>query len=94
MPDCTHACYIRSHIIIPSTIWGFLTGPLADAGIAHIHSHQIPWAITAGLKRGQGGMVGKGLNVWPHVELHEGRPAVLTVIAIVAEHDMQWLIGT
>ncbi|KZV69699.1 NAD(P)-binding protein [Peniophora sp. CONT] len=63
--------YIRSHIIIPSTIWGVLTGRLADEGISHTLSHQIPWAIAAGLKRGQGGMVGKGLNVWPHVELHE-----------------------
>ncbi|VDB99967.1 unnamed protein product [Peniophora sp. CBMAI 1063] len=63
--------YIRSFIVLPSTIWGILTGPVAEAGIAHVHSRQIPEAIVIGMKRGQGGMVGKGLNVWPHVEIHE-----------------------
>ncbi|KZV69697.1 NAD-P-binding protein [Peniophora sp. CONT] len=62
---------IRSYIVVPSTIWGILTGPLVDMGIAHSHSQQMPNAIKASISRGQGGMVGKGLNVWPHVEINE-----------------------
>ncbi|VDC00638.1 unnamed protein product [Peniophora sp. CBMAI 1063] len=72
--------YVRTHIIIPSTIWGILDGRLAEEGISHLYSHQIPWAIVTGIKRGQGGMIGKGLNVWPHVELHELAELYLIVL--------------
>ncbi|VDC00640.1 unnamed protein product [Peniophora sp. CBMAI 1063] len=62
---------IRSYIVVPSTVWGILTGRLVELGIAHAHSQQMPNAIKASIARGQGGMVGKGLNVWPHVEIRE-----------------------
>ncbi|KZV69666.1 NAD(P)-binding protein [Peniophora sp. CONT] len=63
--------YVKSYIVLPSTIWGILTGKLVEAGIANPHSIQIPVAIKASIKKGQGALVGKGENVWPHVEIHE-----------------------
>ena len=63
--------YVKSYIVLPSTIWGILTGKLVDAGIANAHSVQVPAAIKAGIRKGQGAMVGPGENEWPHVEIHE-----------------------
>ncbi|KZV69667.1 NAD(P)-binding protein [Peniophora sp. CONT] len=63
--------YVKSYIVLPATIWGLLTGKLVDAGIANPRSIQIPIAIKASIHRGQGAVVGKGENIWPHVEIHE-----------------------
>ncbi|KAH9949982.1 hypothetical protein B0H21DRAFT_706690 [Amylocystis lapponica] len=63
--------YIKSYIMVPSTIWGAPSGPLVDAGVVHLHSHQIPLLVKACLGRGQAGMVGAGKNVWPNVNLDE-----------------------
>ncbi|KAJ7193548.1 NAD-binding protein [Mycena pura] len=63
--------YIKSYIILPSTIYGLATGRLVDAGIQNPHSMQIPDLISASLDRGRGGMVGEGKNLWPNVEIHE-----------------------
>ncbi|KAI0035951.1 hypothetical protein K488DRAFT_42144 [Vararia minispora EC-137] len=62
---------IKSYIVLPSTIWGTLTGRLVDLGISNKHSIQIPAAIKASIGRGQGGVVGAGKSLWPHVEIHE-----------------------
>ena len=45
---------------------------LFDSGIAKKYSQQLPNLIKASLGRGQGGMVGKGLNLWPNVDIDEG----------------------
>ncbi|VDB86894.1 unnamed protein product [Peniophora sp. CBMAI 1063] len=63
--------YVRSYIVLPSTVWGILTGKLVDAGIANSHSIQIPAAIKASIRKGQGAMIGLGENEWLHVEIHE-----------------------
>ncbi|KAJ7512926.1 hypothetical protein B0H11DRAFT_2182239 [Mycena galericulata] len=63
--------YIKSYIVLPSTIYGIATGPLVDKGIQNPHSQQIPDLITAALDRGRAGMVGEGKNLWPNVEIHE-----------------------
>lgn len=63
--------YVRTYIVLPSTIYGLPTGNLYDIGISNQHSIQIPLAIKASLDRGQGGVVGEGKNIWPHVEIHE-----------------------
>ncbi|KZV72621.1 NAD(P)-binding protein, partial [Peniophora sp. CONT] len=62
--------YVRTYIVYPSTIYGVLKGPLVDAGIAHAYSIQITMAIKLSVQRGQGAVVGKGLNKWPaaHVD--------------------------
>ncbi|KAJ7104365.1 NAD-binding protein [Mycena belliarum] len=63
--------YVRSYIILPSTIYGIATGRLVELGIQNPHSIQIPQLINAALDRGQAGMVGEGKNLWPNVEVHE-----------------------
>ncbi|THU82952.1 NAD-binding protein, partial [Dendrothele bispora CBS 962.96] len=63
--------YVKTYIILPSTIWNIATGPLFEAGIANPRSIQIPAIVKASIDRGQGGMVGKGVNIWPNVEIHE-----------------------
>lgn len=63
--------YVKTYIILPSTIYGIAKGKLIDAGLTNPHSQQIPSLIKVSLARGQGGMVGTGQNLWPNVEIHE-----------------------
>ncbi|KAH9003177.1 hypothetical protein EDB86DRAFT_3117868 [Lactarius hatsudake] len=63
--------YVRTYIVLPSTIYGIATGKLFDLGISHAHSIQLPVAIKASVDRGQGGVIGEGKNIWPNVEVHE-----------------------
>lgn len=64
--------YIKSYIILPSTIYGVANHKLTQLGIANNHSLQIPQLVGASLKRGQAGMVGEGKNVWPNVHVDDG----------------------
>ena len=64
--------YVRTFIVVPSTIYGIAQGPLVDLGIQNPYSIQIPALIRASLDRGQAGMVGQGKNLWPNVEIGEG----------------------
>ncbi|KAJ7122484.1 NAD(P)-binding protein [Mycena crocata] len=63
--------YIRSYIILPSTVYGLATGPLVIRGIQNPHSKQIPYLISIALARGRAGIVGEGKNISPNVEIHE-----------------------
>jgi len=36
-----------------------------------MHSMLLPWLVQAAIKRGQGGFVGPGKNLWPHVEVND-----------------------
>ncbi|KAI0696908.1 NAD(P)-binding protein [Cytidiella melzeri] len=63
--------YVRTYIILPSTIWGIAKNELVDAGIANPHSQQIPALIRAALARGQAGVVGKGVPYWPNVNIEQ-----------------------
>ena len=65
--------YVKTYIILPSTIYGIASNPLVDAGIQNPHSIQIPSIIRASLSRGQGGVVGEGKNIWPNVQIDDGR---------------------
>lgn len=69
---CISAGYIKSYIILPSTVWGIARNPLVDAGIINPYSQQIPALVRAALARGRVGMVGKGLARWPDVDIEEG----------------------
>jgi hypothetical protein len=64
--------YVKTYIVLPSTIYGIASGPLVDAGFANPHSVQIPGQIKLGLVRGQAGVTGEGKNVWPHVHIDDG----------------------
>ncbi|KAK7438225.1 hypothetical protein VKT23_018156 [Stygiomarasmius scandens] len=63
--------YADTYIVLPPTIWGTPSGPLFDDKIANSRSYQLPALVKAGVVRGQGGIIGKGANIWPHVEVHE-----------------------
>ncbi|KIP05180.1 hypothetical protein PHLGIDRAFT_31023 [Phlebiopsis gigantea 11061_1 CR5-6] len=63
--------FVRTYIILPSTIWGIAKTPLTDAGLANPHSQQIPKLIHAALGRGRAGVVGKGLALWPDVHIDD-----------------------
>ncbi|KAJ6473498.1 hypothetical protein DFH09DRAFT_1218878 [Mycena vulgaris] len=61
--------YIKSYIVLPTTVYGIATGPLVESGIQKPHTTVLPWLINAALARGQGGVFGQGHNVWQNVEL-------------------------
>ncbi|KII85280.1 hypothetical protein PLICRDRAFT_179013 [Plicaturopsis crispa FD-325 SS-3] len=63
--------YAKTYIVLPSAVYGLATGPLVDAGFQNRFSMQIPMLIKAGLDRGQGGVVGKGANIWPYVHIDD-----------------------
>ncbi|EGO24512.1 hypothetical protein SERLADRAFT_467949 [Serpula lacrymans var. lacrymans S7.9] len=63
--------FVKTFIVLPSTIYGIASGPLVDLGVQHSHSQQIPALVKASLDRGQGGMVGEGKNLWPNVHVDD-----------------------
>lgn len=63
-------------MIFPSNVWGISTGDVFTKGISRKQSFQIPTLIRASLNRTSGpkehaGMIGRGLNKWGNVEIHE-----------------------
>lgn len=62
---------VKTHIVSPPTIYGIADHALVQKGISNSISIQVPTLIRAGIDRGQAGMVGKGLNVWPLVHISE-----------------------
>lgn len=65
------AGYLRAYIVLPGTIWGVARNSLVDAGIINPHSIAIRFHFGAALARGRTGVIGKGLAVWPAVEIEE-----------------------
>ena len=65
--------YVKVYIILPSTIYGIATGALVEAGIQNPHSQQVPGLIKISLNRGRAAMVGAGKNIWPNVDIEEGK---------------------
>ncbi|KAF8137162.1 hypothetical protein EV363DRAFT_652065 [Boletus edulis] len=66
-----HTGYARTHIVLPSTIYDFATGPLVTMGIQNPRSVQIPRLVSASITRKRAGMVGLGLNKWPNVHIDD-----------------------
>jgi hypothetical protein len=63
--------YVRTYIILPTTVWGIAIGPLVDLGVQNPVSIQVPILIDASMDRGQGGMVGAGKNLWGNVNIND-----------------------
>ncbi|GBE86891.1 NAD(P)-binding protein [Sparassis latifolia] len=63
--------YVRTYIVLPSTIYGIATGPLVAAGISNPQSIQIPNLIRASLDRRHAGVVGRGISFWPDVHIDD-----------------------
>ncbi|KAF5336566.1 hypothetical protein D9611_006508 [Ephemerocybe angulata] len=74
------AGYVKTYIILPSTIYGLASSKLVDLGIQNRHSVQIPHLIRAAIDRGRGGMVGPGKNIWPNVHITEIADVYMTVL--------------
>ena len=64
--------YIKSYIILPSTIYGIAANALVNEGIQNPYSIQVPVLIRAALDRGQAGTIGAGKNLWPDVDIEDG----------------------
>jgi len=63
--------YLKSYIIAPGLIYGVASGALIATGIQNSLSIQMPALIGAALARGETGVIGKGLAVWPAVSINE-----------------------
>ncbi|KAG6892211.1 hypothetical protein C0992_001465, partial [Termitomyces sp. T32_za158] len=72
--------YVKTYIILPSTIYGLASNKLVDLGIQNPHSIQIPALIDVSLNRGQGGMVGEGKNIWPNVHIDDSTEVLVTCL--------------
>lgn len=71
--------YVRTYIILPSTIYGIANTPLVSLGVQNPYSRQIPRLIEASLDRKQGGVVGEGLNLWPNVHIDDTATLYISV---------------
>ncbi|KZV61170.1 NAD(P)-binding protein [Peniophora sp. CONT] len=63
------AGYVKTYTVYPPTVWGAPSGPFFESGLAHVGSIQLPLSIKTSIARGQGGIVGDGLNVWNHAHI-------------------------
>ncbi|KAI0668323.1 NAD-P-binding protein [Trametes maxima] len=63
--------YARTHIVLPSFVYGVGNGPLFDAGVANPHTTLVPMHVRAALLRGNVGVMGKGLSRWANVHIHD-----------------------
>lgn len=71
--------YVRTYIVLPSTIYGIANTLLVRLGIQNPYSKQIPRLIKASIDRKQGGVVGKGLNLWPNVHISDTATLYTTI---------------
>lgn len=71
--------YVRTYIVLPSTIYGIANTSLVKLGIQNPYSKQIPNLIKASIDRKQGGVVGKGLNLWPNVHISDITSLYITI---------------
>ncbi|GBE86901.1 NAD-P-binding protein [Sparassis crispa] len=80
--------YARTHIVMPSMIYGIAGGPLVAAGISNSLSIQVPYLIRASLDRRQAGMVGRGVPVWSNVHIDDTADLFIVLFdAIVASPE-------
>ncbi|KAF6748043.1 hypothetical protein DFP72DRAFT_971947 [Ephemerocybe angulata] len=80
--------YVKTYIVLPSTIYGISTSKLVELGIQNPYSIQIPALIKNSIARGQGGVVGEGKNIWPHVEISEVAEIYVKLLdAVVAKSN-------
>ncbi|KAH0830119.1 hypothetical protein J3R83DRAFT_1457 [Lanmaoa asiatica] len=84
--------YVKTYIVLPSTIYGFASGKLVDLGAQNARSIQMPLAVTASIARKRGGYVGQGLNMWPNVHIDDSEFPVCSTLRIEKAHlrDHDW----
>ncbi|KAI0729688.1 hypothetical protein C8Q72DRAFT_827313 [Fomitopsis betulina] len=80
--------YARTYIVLPSTIYGFASHHLVEAGISNAISIQIPNLIRASLSRKQAGVVGLGKAIWPDVHIDDVADLYIVIFdAVTANPD-------
>lgn len=77
---------MKTYIVLPSTIYGFASGPIVEAGLQNYRSQQIPTLVDLSLKRGQGGMVGKGKNWWGNVHIDDVADLYIQIFDLLTEN--------
>ncbi|KAF7374936.1 hypothetical protein MSAN_00379700 [Mycena sanguinolenta] len=77
--------YVKTYIVLPATIYGFASGPLVKAGLQNHRSQQIPRLVNLSLKRGQGGVIGKGNNWWGNVHIDDVASLYVRIFDLVTE---------
>lgn len=60
-------------------MWGVASNEFVKAGLSASVSIQVPVLIAASIARGQAVLVGKGDNIWGHVNIEDGKlPQILS----------------
>ncbi|KAI0661782.1 NAD-P-binding protein [Cubamyces menziesii] len=72
--------YARTHILMPSVVYGVATGPLVDAGVANPHTAMIPIFVRTALSRGSVGVMGKGVSMWANVHVDDVADAYIQML--------------
>lgn len=67
------AGYARTHIILPSAIYGQATGPLFDAGISNAHTMLFPMFVRSALHHGHLAILNEGAAYWANVHIDDGK---------------------
>ncbi|KAI0635601.1 NAD-P-binding protein [Trametes polyzona] len=65
------AGYVRSHIILPSLVYGVATGPLFESGISNAHTVFTPILVRTALRQGNVAVLNKGESVWSNVHIDD-----------------------
>ncbi|KAL1940279.1 hypothetical protein VTO73DRAFT_9231 [Trametes versicolor] len=63
------AGYARTHIIMPSVIYGVATGPLFDTGIANSQTIIFPLYVRAAVINGHVAVLNEGATLWADVHI-------------------------
>ncbi|KAI0789841.1 NAD(P)-binding protein [Abortiporus biennis] len=71
--------YVKSYIVLPSSIYGIAHNILVDDGLAKKASFAMLPLIQIAAVRGEVGVVGKGLNVWGAVHIDEVADAYMLI---------------
>ncbi|KAI6006832.1 hypothetical protein EDD15DRAFT_2207248 [Pisolithus albus] len=87
--DADRENYVKTYIILPSTIYALAKTKFVDLGLQNPSSLQIPQLIRAGLLKGQGGVVGKGENIWPNVHVDD----IADLFVVVYENALSGRAG-
>lgn len=63
--------YVRTYVVLPGLVYGIASNPLVESGIQNPHTLLISFLIEKSLDRGGAAMIGKGENIWGHVNIEE-----------------------
>ncbi|KAI0331859.1 NAD-P-binding protein [Cubamyces sp. BRFM 1775] len=77
--------YARTHIVMPSVVYGVAKGPLVDAGVMNPHTIIVPIFVRGALKRGNVGVMGKGITRWGNVHIDDLADLYIRMVDVILE---------